>query len=115
MGRTIRANPVLRHRAGRLVVDRGGETFGEMTRQRWWIAGALQWTLTGCGAPPEDVCGHIEDVVAQEVGPEAAQDAIEGCQFTWEMRRDTRGVLEYKELSDCVMESEDLRSLGQCK
>ena len=87
-----------------------------MTWKRAGFVGVLVvCTLGGCGASPQDVCGHIEGVVAQEVGDEAARDAIEGCQFTWQMRRDTRGVLEYKELSDCVMESDDLTSLAQCK
>jgi hypothetical protein len=80
------------------------------------VAGVLAaLTLAGCAASPEEVCEHIEDVVAEEVGREAATDAIDGCTFTWQMRRDTKGLFDYKELADCVMESDDLETLAECK
>lgn len=86
-----------------------------MNRLKLWMGVLLCGAVAGCSAPPEDVCEHIEEVVAQDVGEEAAAEAIDGCMFTWEMRRDTRSVIAYKELADCVMDSDDLASLAQCK
>lgn len=70
---------------------------------------------TGCGASPEEVCGHIEQVVSKEAGDEAAEAAIDGCEFQWKMRKDTKGIFQYKELADCVMDADDLEGLSKCK
>jgi len=69
----------------------------------------------GCGADPSEVCGHIEEVVKKEAGDEAAKAAIDGCEFQWNMRKDTKGLFQYKELSDCVMDAKDLDALSKCK
>ena len=71
--------------------------------------------LAGCGAAPEDVCSHIEEIVTKEAGAGAAKEAVDGCEFTWSMRKDTKGVFQYKELADCVTDSESLEQLAQCK
>ena len=69
----------------------------------------------GCGAAPAEVCGHIEEVVKKEAGDEAAKAAVDGCEFKWDMRKDTKGIFQYKELADCVMDASDLDSLSKCK
>ncbi len=79
-------------------------------------AAALLATLAaGCGASPQEVCGHIEEVVKKEAGDEAAKAAIDGCEFQWKMRKDTKGIFQYKELADCVMDAKDLETLAKCK
>jgi hypothetical protein len=75
----------------------------------------LAAVATGCGAAPAEVCGHIEEVVKKEAGDEAAKAAIDGCEFKWNMRKDTKGVFQYKELADCVMDASDLDALSKCK
>jgi hypothetical protein len=77
--------------------------------------GALLALLAGCGASPEDVCSHIEGIVTKEAGADAAKEAIDGCEFTWKMRKDTKGLLQYKELADCVTDSENVEQLARCK
>lgn len=74
----------------------------------------LAAAATGCGAAPADVCGHIEEVVKKEAGEEAAKEAIDGCEFQWQMRNDTKGIFEYKKLADCVMDAQDLDALSKC-
>jgi hypothetical protein len=69
----------------------------------------------GCGAAPPEVCAHIEEVVKKDVGDEAAKAAIDGCEFKWNMRKDTKGIFQYKEMADCVMDASDLESLAKCK
>jgi hypothetical protein len=80
------------------------------------IVGSVLCVLAaGCGAEPAEVCKHVEEVVTKEAGPEAAKEAIDGCEFTWQMRKDTKGIFQYKELSDCVMEAQTLDALANCK
>lgn len=75
----------------------------------------LTAVATGCGAAPAEVCGHIEQVVKKEAGDEAAKAAIDGCEFQWSMRNDTKGIFQYKELADCVMDANDIDALAKCK
>ena len=75
----------------------------------------LATLAAGCGAAPEEVCGHIEEVVKKEAGDDPAKAAIDGCEFQWNMRKDTKGIFQYKELADCVMDANDLETLAKCK
>jgi hypothetical protein len=75
----------------------------------------LAAVATGCGAAPADVCRHIEEIAKKEAGEEAAKEAVEGCEFQWQMRNDTKGIFEYKKLADCVMDARDLDTLSKCK
>lgn len=75
----------------------------------------LAAVAAGCGAAPADVCRHIEEIAKKEAGEEAAKEAVEGCEFQWQMRNDTKGIFEYKKLADCVMDARDLDTLSKCK
>lgn len=87
-----------------------------MNKTKIFAAALLtSFIATGCGAAPEEVCGHIEEVVKKEAGDEAAKAAIDGCEFKWKMRKDTKAVFEYKDLAGCVMDAENIEALGKCK
>ncbi|MEM7155891.1 MAG: hypothetical protein AAF799_23775 [Myxococcota bacterium] len=80
------------------------------------VAGLLASVFAvGCGAAPEEVCGHIEEIVKKEAGDEAAKAAVDGCDFKWKMRKDTKGIFQYKELASCVMDASTVEALGKCK
>lgn len=89
---------------------------GAMKKSNIILAGLLASIFaTGCGAAPDEVCGHIEEVVKKEAGDEAATQAVEGCEFKWKMRKDTKGIFQYKELAGCVMDADSLDALSKCK
>lgn len=71
--------------------------------------------LPGCGASPQDICAHKKEVVEKEVGEGAAREAVDGCEFTWKMRKETKGVFQYKKLADCVMDADDVDALSKCR
>ena len=80
------------------------------------VAGLLATVFAvGCGASPEEVCGHIEEVVKKEHGDEAAKAAVDGCDFKWKMRKDTKGIFKYKDLASCVMDASTTEAIGKCK
>ena len=70
---------------------------------------------SGCGADPEEICAHIEEIVKKEINAEAAKKAVDGCDFKWKMRKDTKGMGAYKDMANCVMEASDIAALGKCK
>lgn len=87
-----------------------------MKKSRVIVAGLFACIFAvGCGASPEDVCGHIEEVVKKEANEEAANKAVDGCEFTWQMRKDTKSIFKYKELADCVMDADSVEALSKCK
>ena len=87
----------------------------DMSKRTIVVAGLLGVLVAGCGAEPAEVCKHVEEVVTKEAGAEVAKEAIDGCEFTWQMRKDTKGIFQYKELADCVMDAENLDALSKCK
>ncbi|MCH9688869.1 MAG: hypothetical protein K0V04_45975 [Deltaproteobacteria bacterium] len=87
-----------------------------MKKSQIILAGLLASIFAvGCGASPEDVCGHIEEVVTKEINAEAGKQAADGCDFKWKMRKDTKGLFQYKELADCVMDAKSVDALSKCK
>jgi hypothetical protein len=78
------------------------------------LGGLLSVLVAGCGAEPAEVCKHVEEIVTKEAGAEAAKEAVDGCEFTWQMRKDTKGIFQYKESADCVMDAQNLDQLAKC-
>lgn len=80
------------------------------------IFAALVCSFTAaCGAPPEEVCAHIKEVVEKEAGPEGAKAATEGCERSWKWKNETKGIFSYKSAADCMMDAETVDALGNCK
>ncbi len=69
----------------------------------------------GCSASPEEVCGHIHQLVEDEASEEVAELAVDGCEFKWKMRQDTKGLFHYRELASCVMDAQSVADLTECK
>jgi len=69
----------------------------------------------GCTASPEEVCGHIHRLVEDEASEQVAEQVVDGCEFKWKMRQDTKGLLQYRELTGCVMNAESVADLTECK
>ncbi len=87
-----------------------------MKKSKIIVAGLFSsFLLAACGASPADVCGHVEEVVTKEISAEAAKAAVDGCDFKWKMRKDTKGIFQYKELADCVMDADSVDALSKCK
>lgn len=76
---------------------------------------AVGLLASGCAAEPGEVCDHMGEVVRKDLGSSAATDLTDGCEFTWQMRKETKGLFQYKEMADCVMDADTAEALGKCK
>ena len=75
---------------------------------------ALGLVASGCAAEPREVCDHMGEVVRKDLGAPAADEVTDGCEFTWRMRKETKGVFQYKQMADCVMDADSADALEKC-
>ena len=86
--------------------------------------GVLLLSLGACGASPEDVCDHMQTLVAAAaaqagLGGEAAKAVTSqfdhhSCVFTWKQRHERFGVFKYRSLSNCVVSAATLDDTTKC-
>ena len=69
----------------------------------------------GCAKSPEDVCGHIQKLVAKETSAEIAKKANKGCVKRLENKKEMKGYFKYRKFSRCVMDAKSLKDAKKCE
>ncbi len=82
--------------------------------KRLMLAVCLASLTAGCGASPQAVCAHMKEVVSKESGDAAATAAMEGCEKKWERSKEIKGLINYKEKADCVMDATTMQQISEC-
>lgn len=82
---------------------------------------ALAPMLAACAPAPEDVCGHVVDLMKKELGDQVdamPEDEIkkikENCVKEAEKEKEMKGALEYNKQAKCVMAAASLEDLEKC-
>ncbi|EDM74876.1 hypothetical protein PPSIR1_20129 [Plesiocystis pacifica SIR-1] len=76
--------------------------------------------LSGCAPSPEDVCGHVVDLMKKQLGggadamPEDKLETIKkDCVKEGEKQKKS-AALEYKKQAKCILEAEEFTELDEC-
>lgn len=69
----------------------------------------------GCAKSPEDVCGHVEKLMAKETSAEIAKKANQGCVKRLENKKEMKGYFKYRKFSRCAVEAKSLKDLKGCE
>lgn len=72
--------------------------------------------LTACGPSPARVCDHMIELTQAELGEQAAA-TVNGdkCRDLMRREREARGITEYREQANCILEAESYEQLSVCR
>lgn len=76
---------------------------------------AASFALGACAKSPEDVCAHMEKLMAKETSSAIAKKANEGCVKRMNRSKEMKGYFKYRKASRCLMAAEKLADLKKCK
>jgi hypothetical protein len=76
---------------------------------------AASFALGACAKSPEDVCSHMEKLMAKETSADIAKKANEGCVKSMSRSKEMKGYFKYRKLSRCITSAEKLSDLKKCK
>ena len=71
-------------------------------------------TLTGCGHNPEEVCDKMVEL-AKTAGAEVSDEEKKECVSSEERKKEMKGMMKYKDYSNCIVDSKTLEDAVKCK
>lgn len=80
-----------------------------------FLAATFALGAAGCAKSPEDVCGHMEKLMAKEANAEIAKKMVKGCVADVKRRKEMKGYMKYRKESRCIVAASSLKDLEKCK
>jgi hypothetical protein len=68
----------------------------------------------GCAKSPEDVCQHLEKLMAKESSAEIAKKANSGCVKSAQRSKEMKGYMKYRKSSRCIVAASSLSDVKKC-
>ena len=80
-----------------------------------FLAATFALGAAGCAKSPEDVCSHMEKLMAKEAGADLAKKANKGCVASVKRHKDTKGYMKYRKESRCIVAAKSLKDIKDCE
>jgi hypothetical protein len=79
------------------------------------LAAAFTLGSLGCAKSPEDVCAHMEKLMAKEANAEVAKKMNKGCVASAKRTKENKGYFKYRKQSRCIVAAKSLNDIKDCE